>query len=530
MGTADNIFVLHGLITHLINQGKKLFYTFIDFKKAFDFINRDIILYKLIKLWVRGKILNVIRSMYENVKSRVKYNNELSNDFDSYLGVRQGECLSPFLFSMYLNDIEDEFFLHGLEGVDIGSLKLFLLLYADDMTIFAETPAGLQKGLDTLKSYCNRWKLTVNIEKTKIIIFRKGGILPRDMRFFYNDQEIEIVKTFSYLGIVFTPGGSFSNAQVTLAGQAQKAVFKLNSCLYSFPDLAPKHVLDLFDKLVSPILSFGSEIWCFCKADKIERVHLQFCKTLLGVKQSTQNSFIYGELGRIPYQIQRYFSIIKYWFKVINKAENKYVNAIYKMMLRDLEINDRKINWAILVRNLLSNLGFFEVWLNQGVWDVKLFLTMLRQRIKYQFIQGWAGEIQNSSRARFYRNITEFHFQPYLDIINIRKFRTAMTKLRVSSHRLEVETGRWTRPVSIPFDERKCHICDRLEDEFHFLFECPFYNELRTQYLSRYFVVRPSMYKLTELFKTEVKKRIKNLSIYIFKAFQLRQNRVYMEM
>ena len=69
------------------------------------------------------------------------------------------------------------------------------------------------------------------------------------MRFFYNDQEIEIVKTFSYLGIVFTPGGSFSNAQVTLAGQAQKAVFKLNSCLYSFSDLAPRHVLDLFDKL-----------------------------------------------------------------------------------------------------------------------------------------------------------------------------------------------------------------------------------------------------------------------------------------
>ena len=73
------------------------------------------------------------------------------------------------------------------------------------------------------------------------------------------------------------------------------------------------------------------------------------------------------------------------------------------------------------------------------------------------------------------------------------------------SYRLEVETGRWTRPVSTPFDERKCHICDRLEDELHFLFKCPLCNELRTQYLSRYSVVRPSMYKLTELFKTEVK-------------------------
>ena len=54
------------------------------------------------------------------------------------------------------------------------------------------------------------------------MVFRKWGILPRDMRFFYNNQVVEIVKAFSYLGIVFSPGGSFSNAQTTLAGQAQR--------------------------------------------------------------------------------------------------------------------------------------------------------------------------------------------------------------------------------------------------------------------------------------------------------------------
>ena len=85
------------------------------------------------------------------------------------------------------------------------------------LTIFAETPAGLQKGLDTLKFYCNRWKLTVNIKKTKIMIFRNGGILPRDMRLFYNNQEIEMVKfqlssfrispTYRYLSILHNSVG-----------------------------------------------------------------------------------------------------------------------------------------------------------------------------------------------------------------------------------------------------------------------------------------------------------------------------------
>ena len=63
--------------------------------------------------------------MYENVKSRVKYKNRLSENFECYLGVRQGESLSPFLFSLYLNDIEDKFYLNAIEGIDIHHIKLF---------------------------------------------------------------------------------------------------------------------------------------------------------------------------------------------------------------------------------------------------------------------------------------------------------------------------------------------------------------------------------------------------------------------
>ena len=165
MGTVDNIFTLHGLLTHVINQEKKLYCAFIDFTKAFDYINRDILWHKLIKLGVRGKALNIIKSMYENVKSRVKYQNRLSENFECYLGVRQGESLSPFLFSMYLNDIEDEFYMSGIEGIDIHHIKLFLLLYADDITLFSETAEGLQIALNLLSTYCQRWKLSVNTKK-----------------------------------------------------------------------------------------------------------------------------------------------------------------------------------------------------------------------------------------------------------------------------------------------------------------------------------------------------------------------------
>ena len=92
------------------------------------------------------------------------------------------------------------------------------------------------------------------------------------------------MNTFSYLGIVFSPGESFSNTQITLAGQVQKAIFKLNSYLYKFTNVYPRHTLELFDKLVSPILNYAAEVWGFFQATHSERVHKQFCKRLLGVK------------------------------------------------------------------------------------------------------------------------------------------------------------------------------------------------------------------------------------------------------
>ena len=84
--------------------------------------------------------------MYGCVKSRVRYENKLSEEFTCMLGVRQGECLSPFLFSMFLNDLEEDFTAQGIEGIDIGMIKLFFFLLM--------RTEGLQNGLNYLATYC----------------------------------------------------------------------------------------------------------------------------------------------------------------------------------------------------------------------------------------------------------------------------------------------------------------------------------------------------------------------------------------
>ena len=106
----------------------------------------------------------------------------------------------------------------------------------------------------------------------------------------------------------------------------------------------------------------------------------------------------------------------------------------------------------------------------------------------------------------------------------MKKFRTALSKLRLSSHRLEVETGRWARPNAIPFSERVCNVCNKLEDEFHFVLECSIYFDIRKLYINSYYFKRPNMFKMVELFNTTNKKHLRNLSVYIYKAFEIRRN------
>jgi hypothetical protein len=521
MGTNDNIFVLHGLVQHMINKNEALYCSFIDFSKCFDYLVHHNIWFKLTKLGIRGKIYTVIKSMYNCIKSRIKLENRVSiKFFECLLGVRQGESLSPFLFTMYVNDLEEELYLNGFEGVDINNFKMFLLLYADDIVLLSKTPVDLQNGLNVLENYCQRWKLKVNIEKTKIMVFGKGR-LPNNLRFTYGGQPLEIVNKFCYLGIVFTRGGSFVEAQNTLVGQAQKAIYKMKKCLYRFTHIGVKHTMDMFDKLIVPILHYGCQTWGLNKTPSIERLHMHFCKNLLGVKSCTQNDFVYGELGRIDLYTVRLYTVIKYWLKILATDDRKYIRKLYNTMLSDIHSRPNKKNWASDVRDILNSTGFSQVWLNQGIGDESVFLSIFKCRIKDMYIQNWRARLDLSSRAIFYRNFTNFEFKNYLEQVNSEKFRTALTRLRVSSHRLCVETGRWKQPVT-PFSERLCQICSKLEDEYHFLFECPLYDNLRKQFIKPYYLNRSNMFKCLELLQSDNKKINRNLAMYVHKAFSCR--------
>ena len=112
--------------------------------------------------------------------------------------------MSLILFSLFLNDVEMQLADIGNEGITLEQLSIYLLLFADVAVLFSETPEGLQKSLDIFENYCQKWNLIVNVEKTKVVVFRKGGNLARNERWTYNNQQREIVASFNYLGVVLS--------------------------------------------------------------------------------------------------------------------------------------------------------------------------------------------------------------------------------------------------------------------------------------------------------------------------------------
>ena len=110
--------------------------------------------------------------------------------------------------------VENEYFMY---------VKLFILFYADDTAIISESADGLQHALNEFYTYCNQWKLTVSVYKTKVIVFSKG--LTPKKKFYFHDKVIESVKEYKYLGILFSRSGSFCKAKKHLYEQVQKAMY-----------------------------------------------------------------------------------------------------------------------------------------------------------------------------------------------------------------------------------------------------------------------------------------------------------------
>lgn len=495
-----------------------MYTAFVDFRKAFDLTYRNGIWFKLIDTGVSGKMLKILRSMYEGVKLCVRNNGSLTDFFDSYMGLKQGEPLSPFLFIMFINDMQDHLADDSIDVFTIEELQIYLLLFADDTALFSYSEQGLQILLNKLYNYCRKWGIEVNSDKTVVMVFRQGN-RPSNISLKYDNKILKQVKTFTYLGVTLSSNGSFYQAQKSLSAQALKALYSLNS-LFDNVNLDIEDKLKLFNSMVLPILCYGSEIWGFHKSPDIERVYLKFLKQILGVKQQTCSTAVYGEFGVFPLYIVRKIRIIKFWYKIKNMPDS----TMYKLMMLQGRNNTLLNSWSCNVKKLLDDLGFSYLWNCDRISEMNVKLII--QRIHDQYLQQWLSELGSSSKLDYYREFKlNFIQASYLNTVNVEAHMKALARFRCSSHNLEIEEGRYRNIIR---SERLCRRCNmnQVESEYHFLLICPFYRELRLTLLDNYYYTWPNMNKFNKLMSTTKRSVIIKLAKFVYLALKKRNESV----
>ena len=196
---SDHIFLLHTIIEKVVKKNKKrLFAVFIDFKKAYDTIDRDKLFRRLQDIGINGPFLKNIKAMYETVSYKIKLKDGYLDPIKSNLGLKQGCPLSPMMFNLYIDDIKD-IFDEQCNPVTVTDTKISHFLYADDLVLVSLSPEGLQRSLDKIFDYATTKSLTISIKKSKSMIFNTGGRLIKS-KFYVNGEALEPVKSFCYLG------------------------------------------------------------------------------------------------------------------------------------------------------------------------------------------------------------------------------------------------------------------------------------------------------------------------------------------
>ena len=528
--TSDNLFILQSIINRQKFKNKPLYVCFVDFTKAFDYVNRYALYYKLIKRGIKGKLLNLVCDMYKKAKCRVKWKGQLGAEIDSKFGVLQGGMLSPKLFSEFLTDLKQ--YLEMKCGLLLDEDILAYILYADDLILCSESPEGLQKLIDGLFDFCKKWHLIVSLAKTNVLIFGKRNA---NVKFVFNGSEIKIATEYKYVGAVVCTKtrDMFGKNQDHLAEKSRNAVYALKS--YSknaVGQLQPYLAMKMFDAQITPIMQYAGEIWFRNKEmSELEKIHIGYIKSIMHVKPSSSTKAVYSEFGRFPLSIKLKCQLIKYWKRIMGMS-NKYI--IRRAYNSTLELHEHgQVNWCTTVKNILYEAQLQHTWDNQNI-DNRIFFILteyLHKSHMEQCLQDINDSTLNPKLRTFKLFKEEYKFENYLLCSRNLNYTQALFRFRISSHNLRIETGRYTRPKTLESD-RICIYCNAqvVESECHFLLDCDLHRIERIDLLNTIHEHSLDLSRLTknekfiELMSNKEKPITNALGKFIYNCLKKRSN------
>ena len=371
------------------------------------------------------------------------------------IGVRQGSPTSCFLFNLFV----DTLIVMLKQGCDKdGFLSWWhVLMLMDDTVIFATRRRKFEEKLNIFWEYCDTHGMLVNIDKTKFMVIcgDDHGNLPIDM----HNNHIQHCDGYVYLGTIFTSNGSLKSSFEKQTKEKEKHLHKLVMFLNTNRDFPFCVKSKVVEAAFNDAILYGCESWIGVSCQVVEKLYISAIKCLLGVRRTTVNDLCLIELGMSPLPglvRQRQYNFLN---KAISERRGEQQDPLMFAVYLTSLYNSKFSRHVDSILATSDHIGAAK--------------SVLRHRLG----------VSNRSKFVTHRTINpscDVH-PVYLskDVIFISEaYRMSFSWLRLSSHRLRNETGRWSR---IPRD-RRLYPCGLIQDEEHVLTHCAMTQHLRNDH------------------------------------------------
>jgi len=520
----EHLFSLTTVLRNRQIMKKETFVAFIDFEKAFDRVPHDLLINKLHALGFRNNMYDILRSIYTAGQACITLNGYITGTFNVDIGIRQGDSLSPTLFALYINDLGHELLNSG-NGIALDPLtNISCLLYADDLVIASDTEEKLQAQIQILQLWCVKWEMKVNIKKTEIVHFRGKNKARTMFKFQMNDNIIDIVTSYRYLGLQLDEHLTFHEAINTLSCSGGRALGAIISKFQTMKGMDFYSYSQLFISCVASVLDYASPVWGHKNVDKIDTIQNRALRFFLGVSAYAPNLGVQGDTGWLCGNGRRNLELLRLWNQLVTMRDDRLPKNIF---LWDKHVN--YVNgWSNSVRRLLSDIGCSDNFER----NVPIDLNFAGEKIYRDEQIKWKQRVVLVPKLRTYHIFKPcYEAEPYLYLVQNRAHRSVISQLRLGILPLKIETGRYT---NIPLEYRLCIFCDdnAIEDEQHFIFNCSKYEDLRlafyndiglTYFDAKYILEEPVM--LQRFMSQDI---IKIFSRFVYQCYNRRQDCMYL--
>ena len=293
-------------ITQHLDKGATPINIYLDLSKAFDTLDHNILLHKLKHYGIQDNALDLFRSYLTERQQYVDFNGTKSNREYITTGVPQGSILGPILFIIYINDIAK------------SSKQFNFITYADDTTLCCtlnQNVNNINKELKNVTEWLKINKLSLNVKKTKAMLFHmpQKNVIPPNLQI--NETNIEFVDNFIFLGLSINKHLHWKNHVIHVSNKIARTIGMINT----LKKILPLTILrTLYNCLVLPHLNYGILAWGR-HTTQLDKIHKKAIRILTGSKYNAHTEPLFKQLNLLK--------ISDIYYKLINNKLPLYFNT-----------------------------------------------------------------------------------------------------------------------------------------------------------------------------------------------------------